>query len=162
MCRKELARLHAEVTDRDEARQEEEEQLWAEHERHRQELEAEKIRLECLVERLHTQENEAQESLQKQRELLDQEAALCKFCLVFVLVTFCIFSLGIFIFNCETIFSKVFMKVNNESLTRQLLQVTGQCRFNQPMPSLKQMSCSIIQHTSKKCLFYSLSFSCEC
>ena len=43
MFRKELERVRAEVSVREEAGQEEEERLWTQHERHRQELEAEKI-----------------------------------------------------------------------------------------------------------------------
>ena len=74
MFRKELERVRSEVSVRAEAGQEEEERLWTQHERHRQELEAEKIRLARLRDRLLKWQEEAQEALFQQQQQLQQEA----------------------------------------------------------------------------------------
>ena len=66
--------MRAEVSVRAEAGQEEEERLWTQHERHRQELEAEKIRLARLRDRLLKWQEEAQEALLQQQQQLQQEA----------------------------------------------------------------------------------------
>ena len=66
--------MRSEVSVRAEAGQEEEERLWTQHERHRQELEAEKIRLARLRDRLLKWQEEAQEALLQQQQQLQQEA----------------------------------------------------------------------------------------
>ena len=62
----------------EEAGQEEEERLWEEHERHRQELEAENIRLARLREKLFVSEEETKDLLLQQRQQLDEEDVLCE------------------------------------------------------------------------------------
>ncbi|XP_076464871.1 uncharacterized protein LOC143296707 isoform X2 [Babylonia areolata] len=77
-ARRQLERVRAEVKEREEAGQEEEERLWAEHDRQRQELEQERAGLGDLRQRVLTARDTATHLALQHRSRLDEEHSLYK------------------------------------------------------------------------------------